>query len=123
MTRKMKLADRNRRNTGNPASNQRSSGSVVHKSISRGGRRPGSGAPRGNGNARKGVRLPDWLKLTSSEEVLDFMRKILVPYGLSGQLGSRQVSALTTICKVLLDYDRLEELEKRIEQLEKVKGN
>jgi hypothetical protein len=73
-------------------------------------------------NGRKGIHLPAWLKLNTSDQILRFMRKILIPYTLSGQLGCRQSSAITTCCKVLLDYDQLQELEKRIELLEKAKG-
>lgn len=88
---------------------------VVHKSNR------GRGAPAGNGNAKKGMVLPDWLKLQTSDEILRFMREVLIPYTLSGRIGTRQSSAITTACKVLLDYDRLQELENRVEQLERVK--
>jgi hypothetical protein len=46
------------------------------------------------------------------------MREILIPYTLSGRIGTRQSSAITTACKCLLDYDRLQELEERVEALE-----
>jgi hypothetical protein len=95
---------------------------VVHTpQSSHGGRRVGAGAPKGNVNGRKGIQLPDWLKLKNSDEILTFMRKILIPYTLSGQLGCRQSSAITTACKVLLDYDRLQELEERVSRLEEEK--
>jgi hypothetical protein len=92
---------------------------VVHKSTRREGGQPG------NGNARKGIQLPGWLKLETSDEILAFMRKILVPYTLAGKIGTRACSAMTTVCKVLLDYDRLEALEERVSRLEeeKVKTN
>ena len=80
----------------------------------------GRGAPVGNGNAKKGMQLPSWLSLKTSDEILRFMREILIPYTLSGRIGTRQSSAITTACKVLLDYDRLQELEQRVEELEKV---
>jgi len=94
---------------------------VVHKSIPK--KRPG--APAGNSNAKKGMVLPGWLKLETSDEILGFMRKILVPYTLAGKIGTRACSAMTTVCKVLLDYDRLEALESRVSRLEeeKVKAN
>ena len=85
----------------------------------RGGRRLGAGAPLGNSNARKGIPMPDGLKLESSDEVLRFMRVILIPSTLAGKIGTRQASAIITACKILLDYEPLEELEKRIEELEK----
>jgi hypothetical protein len=47
----------------------------------------------GNRNAQKGIVLPDWLKLDSAESILKFMRQILIPYTLSGQLGTRASSA------------------------------
>jgi hypothetical protein len=62
------------------------------------------------------------LKLETSDEILTFMRKVLIPQTLAGRIGTRQSSAITTCCKVLLDYDRLGELEKRIELLEEAKG-
>jgi hypothetical protein len=94
---------------------------VVHKSN--GKRR--CGAPAGNGNAKKGIVLPDWLKLDSSDEILTFMRKILIPYTLAGKIGTRQSSAICTAVKVLLDYDALKEIEGRVSRLEeeRVKGN
>jgi hypothetical protein len=90
---------------------------VVHKSN---GRR---GAPRGNGNAKKGIQLPDWLKLETSDEILTFIRTILIPYTLSGQIGSRQAGAVNNSVKVLLEFGRLEDLERRVLELEKVKQN
>jgi len=46
------------------------------------------------------------------------MRELLVPSALNGELGVRNVTALTSVCKVLLEYDRLEALEERVAQLE-----
>jgi len=89
-----------------------SADAVVHKSTRREGGQPG------NGNAKKGIVLPGWLKLRTTDEILRFMRQILIPYTLSGQIGTRQSSAITTACKCLLDYDRLQELEERVEALE-----
>jgi hypothetical protein len=85
---------------------------VVHKSI---GKR---GAPAGNKNAQKRMNLPDWLKLETSDDILRFMREILIPQTLAGRIGTRACSALTTACKCLLDYAELQELEKRVEALE-----
>jgi hypothetical protein len=101
---------------------------VVHtvQSTTHGGKRVGAGAPRGNVNGRRGIQLPDWLKLKTSDEILRFMREILIPATLSGQLGCRQSSAITTACKLLLDYESLQSLEKRIKSLEEnreVKAN
>lgn len=94
---------------------------VVHKSR----KKNEAQARYGNGNAKKAMVLPEWLNLESSESILMFMRKILVPYTLAGKIGTRACSAMTTVCKVLLDYDRLEALESRVSRLEeeKVKKN
>ena len=85
---------------------------VVHKTTR------GEGGQPGNGNAKKGMQLPSWLSLKTSDEILRFMREILIPYTLSGRIWTRQSSAITTACKCLLDYDRLQELEERVEALE-----
>jgi hypothetical protein len=66
--------------------------------------------------------MPAWLRLRSSDEILRFMREILIPQTLAGRIGTRQASAITTACKVLLDYESLQELEKRVAELE-VKKN
>jgi len=87
-----------------------------------GGPRQGAGALPGNGNARKGMALPAWLNLESSESILKFIKTILIPAAVSGRLGTRQVSSITTACKVLLDYQSLQDLEKRLELLEEAKG-
>ena len=42
------------------------------------------------------------------------MRELLVPCALSGQPGVRNVTALTSVCRVLLDYESLVQLEKRV---------
>ncbi len=91
-------------------------GAVVHKSNRE------RGAPAGNSNASKGIELPDWLNLETSDEILTFMRKILIPSTLSGRIGTRQSSAITTACKVLLDYASLQALETRIKSLEDKQG-
>jgi len=96
----------------NTRSRAGSADAVVHNSTRREGGQPG------NGNAKKGIVLPGWLKLRTSDEILRFMREILIPYTLSGRIGTRQSSAITTACKCLLDYDRLQELEERVEALE-----
>ncbi len=90
---------------------------VVHKSNRK------RGAPPGNSNAAKGIQLPDWLNLETSDEILTFMRKILIPSTLSGRIGTRQSSAITTACRILLEYDSLQALEHRIAELEKAKVN
>lgn len=59
----------------------------------------------GNRNARKGIILPDNIKLDCVEGILAFMRSVLVPSTLSGEIGTRQSSAIATACKILLDYD------------------
>ena len=43
----------------------------------RGGARPGAGDCEGNGNAKKGIVLPEWLKLDDVESLLKFIRTIL----------------------------------------------
>jgi hypothetical protein len=91
------------------------SGAVEHEQSN-------GGPPEGNTNAQKRVPLPDWLNLESPDGVRRFMREILVPSALSGKLGVRVVSAVTTACKVLLDSQEaelLERLEERVEALEK----
>ena len=98
-----------------PCSSER----VVHGQSKRGGRRVGAGAPAGNANGQKRAALPEWLDLQSSDGILRFMREILVPCAITGQLGVRNVTALTSVCKVLLDYESLTKLERRIEVLEK----
>lgn len=87
----------------------------MHKSIPW---KRGRGAPEGNRNAAKRMTMPEWLHLDDPESILKFMRKILIPYTLAGRIGTRQSSAITTACKVLLEYD-LQELEERLERLEK----
>ena len=68
------------------------------------------------------MALPAWLNLESSESILKFIKTILIPAAVSGRLGTRQVSSITTACKVLLDYQSLQDLEKRLELLEEAKG-
>jgi hypothetical protein len=89
---------------------------VVHKSIR------GRGAPRGNVNARKGISMPQWMNLEDVESILRFMRQVLIPLTLSGKIGTRQSSAITTACRVLLDFDddilRLREMESGLVRLE-----
>jgi BMFP domain-containing protein YqiC len=58
------------------------------------------------------------LKLDSSASILRFIKEVLIPNTLNGQIGIQQSSTLVTACKTLLDYESLTELEKRIEQLE-----
>ena len=54
----------------------------------------GEGGQPGNGNAKKGIVLPDGLKLETSDEILTFMREILITYTLAGKIGTRQSSAI-----------------------------
>jgi hypothetical protein len=95
---------------------RRRSGVVEHEQSR------GPGAPPNNANPQKRIELPDWLDLTTPEGVRRFMREILVPNAISGKLGVRVVSAVTTACKVLLDSQEaeiLQQLQERIEALEK----
>lgn len=71
----------------------------------------------------KGIQLPEGYGLDSADSVLRFMREVLIPGTLSGKIGTRQASAITTACKALLDYAELTELEKRIQDLEQQKQN
>jgi hypothetical protein len=80
------------------------------------------GPPKGSHNARKGVALPDDLRLDSADGVLRLMREIVIPYTLSGEIGTRQSSAVTSAAKILLDYSSLEEMEARVSRLENEKG-
>lgn len=59
------------------------------------------------------------LKLDSSASILRFIKEVLIPNTLNGQIGIQQSSTIVTACKTLLDYESLTELEKRMEQLEK----
>ncbi|MGA8905212.1 MAG: hypothetical protein WB661_09420 [Candidatus Bathyarchaeia archaeon] len=90
--------------------------SVVHKTTRR------EGGQLGNRNASKRVAMPEWLNLEEPESVLKFIRTILIPYTLAGRIGTRQSSAITTACKVLLDYDNdlrhLEEMKEGIARME-----
>ena len=99
-------------NPGSPASSERA---VIHESN-------GRGAHAGNGNARKEVPLPAWLKLPDVPSILLLMRTILIPASLSDRIGTRQSSAITTICRALLDYDadlrHLQGIEKGLERME-----
>jgi hypothetical protein len=58
-------------------------------------------------------------KLDDSASILRFIKEVLIPYTLSGQIGMQQSSTIVTACKTLLDYESLIKLEDRIEQLEK----
>jgi len=111
----MKMKKPITRKAGSPRSR---SGAVVHNPTRREGGQPG------NRNGQKGMTIPD-LKLENSDEILRFMREVLIPSTLSGQIGTRQSSAITTACKLLLDYESLEKLEARLSRLEmdKVKAN
>ncbi len=96
-----------------------SSGALEHE-------QPQGGAPVGNTNPQKKIQLPSWLDLTDPEGIRRFLREILVPSALSGKLGVRVVTAVTSICKTLLDSQQatiLEELQKRLEILEKGRGD
>ncbi|GEM_PF-1011540 len=83
--------------------------------------RHSSQARPGNTNPQKRVTLPEWLDLTSPEGVRRFMRETLVPTAITGQLGVRVITALTSICKTLLDSQQaeiLQALEERLQKLE-----
>ncbi|MGA2460866.1 MAG: hypothetical protein ABSF82_05545 [Candidatus Bathyarchaeia archaeon] len=90
--------------------------SVVHKTTRREGGQPG------NRNASKRVAMPEWLNLEEPASVIKFIRTILIPYTLAGRIGTRQSSAITTACKVLLDYDadlqHLEEMKEGLARME-----
>lgn len=95
----------------------RSRGALEHEQSK--GKR---GAPPNNANPQKRIQLPDWLNLESPDGVRRFMREILVPSALSGKLGVRVVSAVTTACKILLESQEteiLQQLQERVEALEK----
>ena len=62
------------------------------------------------------------LKLDDSTSILRFIREVLIPYTLNGQIGIQQSSNMITACKTLLDYDSLTELEERIEELERLRN-
>ncbi|MGA2626115.1 MAG: hypothetical protein ABSF63_03520 [Candidatus Bathyarchaeia archaeon] len=92
---------------------------VVHKSIPR---KRSRGAPIGNGNARKRIIIPNRLRLDDVESILKFMREMLIPFTLSGKIGTRQSSAITTACRTLLDYDNdlrhIQEIEENLARIE-----
>jgi hypothetical protein len=64
---------------------QRRATRVVHKTTRREGGQPG------NRNAVKGIVLPLELKLDNAEAVLRFMRTVLIPSTLSGQIGTNMI--------------------------------
>lgn len=103
------------------ASRGRGSG-LVHGQSSHGGVRAGAGAPVGNANGQKRIiALPEWLDLEKPESIRRFLREVIVPAALSGRLGVRTVTAVTSICKVLLDSQQaelLETLEARLDEYE-----
>lgn len=86
--------------------------SAVHKSTRREGGQPG------NGNARKGLELPAGYSLDSSVEVTRFLREVLLPSTMSGVLGSRAASAINSQLKLLLDFNELLVLRRRVSELE-----
>ncbi len=91
----------------------------------RGTRTPQSQARPGNRNAQKSVEMPENCDLSTRQGVEEFVSGFLIPAAVSGKLGVRTVTALTTCSKVLLDAqeaDLLESLEARIKQLEDNKG-
>ena len=92
----------------------RSEKRVVHERM--------RGGQPSNTNAQKRLPLPEWLDLESPAGIRRFMKEILVPSAISGRLGIRTVTALTTLCKVLLDSHRdelLADLEKRLDAAER----
>jgi hypothetical protein len=97
---------------------------MIRKKCASGGTQNESKSDRGgqpgNENALKKLRLHEPLSLETDDEVLRFIRSILIPETLRGNLGTRSCSALTTACRVLLDYgEGLKELERRISELER----
>jgi hypothetical protein len=66
--------------------------------------------------------MPEWLNLDEPESILKFIRKILIPYTLADRIGTRQSSAITTACRVLLKFDadlrHLEEMKEGIARME-----
>ncbi len=78
----------------------------------------------GNLNAQKSVEMPD-CDLSTRQGVEKFLREFLIPAAVSGKLGVRTITALTTCSKVLLDAqtnDSIEALDQRIKLLEETKG-
>jgi hypothetical protein len=88
----------------------------------RGGSRRGAGAPLLNTNRQKKIALPTGLDLGSPVAVRRFLREILIPAAISGRLGVRTVTAVTSALKLLLDSQEaelLELLDRRLKVLEK----
>lgn len=88
----------------------------------RGGSRPGAGAPGGNRNGQKAIPLPENFDLETSEGILRFIKSVLIPSALTSSLGVRSVTAITSCCKLLLDYESLTALEARVKAIEEPKG-
>ncbi|MGP8126576.1 MAG: hypothetical protein ACLP9D_02085 [Candidatus Bathyarchaeia archaeon] len=68
--------------------------------------------------------MPD-CDLSTRQGVEKFLREFLIPAAVSGKLGVRTITALTTCSKVLLDAqtnDSIEALDQRIKLLEETKG-
>jgi len=83
------------------------------------------GGQPGNLNRQKSVKMPDDCDLSKREGVEKFLREFLIPAAVSGELGVRTITALTTCSKVLLDAqtnDLLEALDQRIKSLENGRG-
>lgn len=86
------------------------------------GRRRG-GQPS-NTNSQKKIELPRDLDLSSPTAIRKFLAQTLVPAAISGQLGVRVVTGVTSALKVLLDSQEtelLEGLDRRLTELEKAK--
>ena len=76
----------------------------------------------GNLNGQKGLVLREPLNLENAESILKFIRTVLIPSALAGSLGVRAVTAITSACKVLLEYESLQQIEARVSRLEMDKG-
>jgi len=96
-------------------------GGLVHGQSIRGGRRVGAGAPLSNTNSQKKLQLPEGFDLSNGEGICRFLREFVVPAAVTGGLGVRNVTAITSACRLLLDFLGLEVLEQRIKSLEEAK--
>jgi len=98
---------------GRAASSQR----TQFNQSQHGGRRAGSGAPAGNGNAKKALAWLDSFDLTNPEGVQAFLKQVIKETW-CGRLGSRACGALNGTLRLLLEHMLLPELEERIARLE-----
>ena len=89
--------------------------SRVHKSTRREGGQPG------NRNASKCLPWAESYDLASPDGVHRFLAEI-VKHIWTGELGTRQAGALNGTMRLLLEYDMLPELRRRIDSLEANRG-